>query len=62
MEVRDKYLQEKLLFENYMSFVMQQQMIMSQASSGGGPLPSPTSSGDTINDYVVDDYVEDYFI
>jgi len=26
MEVRDKYLQEQLLFENYMSFVQQQQL------------------------------------
>jgi hypothetical protein len=44
MEVKNKYMQEQLLFENYMSFQMQQQMLMSQQSSGGGPLPSTTST------------------
>ena len=62
MEVKDKYMREQLLFEQQMNFIYQQHMIMSQASSGGGPLPSSTSSGDTINNYVVNDYVEDYFI
>jgi hypothetical protein len=63
MEIKNKYMQEQLLFEQQMNFIHQQQMLMSQQASGGGrPLPSPTSSGDTINDYVVDDYVEDYFI
>ena len=49
MEVKNKYMQEQLLYENYMSFQMQQQLMMSNASAGGGPLPSPTpspSSGD----------------
>jgi hypothetical protein len=41
MEVRDKYMQEQLLFENYMSFQHQQQMMMANASAGGGPLPTP---------------------
>ena len=59
MEVKDKYMREQLLFEQQMNFIYQQQMIMSQASSGGGPLSSPISS----NDYVVDDYiVDDYFV
>ena len=62
MEVKDKYMREQLLFEQQMNFMYQQQMLMSQASSGGGPLPSSISSGDTINDYVEDDYVENYFI
>ena len=62
MEVRDKYLQEKLLFENYMSFVMQQQIIMSQASSGGGPLPTKPEEDNTINEFIANDYVENYFL
>jgi hypothetical protein len=49
-EVKNKYMQEQLLYENYMSFQMQQQLMMSNASAGGGPLPSSTppspSSGD----------------
>jgi hypothetical protein len=49
-EVKNKYLKEQLLYENYMSFQMQQQLLMSNAASGGGPSPSPepqpSSSGD----------------
>ena len=50
-EVKNKYMQEQLLYENYMSFQMQQQLLMSNASAGGGPLPSspqpsPPSSSD----------------
>lgn len=49
-QTRQKYLKEQLLFENYISFIQQQQLLMSNAASGGGPLPSPTppspSSGD----------------
>ena len=61
MEVKDKYMREQLLFEQQMNFIHQQQMIMSQQSSGGGRLPS--GSGDnTINSFVANDYVEDYFI
>jgi len=60
MEVRDKYLQEQLLFENYMSFVQQQQMLMAQSTGGGGPLF--TSSIDpSENNYVVNNYIDDYF-
>jgi hypothetical protein len=60
MEIKNKYMQEQLLFEQQMNFMYQQQMLMSQqASGGGGPLSSPISS----NDYVVDDYiVDDYFV
>ena len=50
MEVKNKYMQEQLLYENYISFQMQQQLMMSNASAGGGPSPEPTppspSSGD----------------
>ena len=42
MEVKDKYMREQLLFENYMSFQHQQQLIMSNESVGGGPLPTST--------------------
>lgn len=58
MEVRDKYLQEQLLFENYMSFIHQQQMMMANASGGGGPLPTVDPSE---NEYVVNDYIDNYF-
>ena len=60
MEVKDKYLQEQLLFENYMSFIHQQQMMMANASSGGGPKPTPTEDN-TENEFVANDYVENYF-
>jgi hypothetical protein len=60
MEVKDKYLQEQLLFENYMSFIHQQQMMMVNASSGGGPKPTPTEDN-TENELVANDYVENYF-
>jgi hypothetical protein len=61
MEVRNKYLHEQLLFENYMSFVQQQHMLMAQSAGGGGILPSTGSIDNTINDFVANDYVEDYF-
>ena len=65
MEVKSKYIKEQLLFEQQMNFMHHQQMLMSQQSSGGGVFPTttPTGSGDnTINSYVEDGYVEDYFI
>jgi len=57
MEVRDKYLQEQLLFENYMSFQLQQQLMMANASAGGGGNPVDPSE----NNYVVNGYIDDYF-
>ena len=60
MEVRDKYLREQLLFENYMSFVQHQQLLMSNASGGGGPLPQTTDPSE--NSYVVNDYIDNYFV
>jgi hypothetical protein len=61
MEVKDKYLREQLLFEQYISFQMQQQMMMQQNASGGGRFPS-TIEDDTINEFVDNDYVENYFL
>jgi hypothetical protein len=61
MEVKDKYMREQLLFEQYVSFQMQQQMMMQQNASGGGRF-QPTTEDDTENEYVVNDYVENYFL
>jgi hypothetical protein len=61
MEVKSKYLQEQLLFEQYMSFQMQQQMLLSQNSSGGGRVRT-VEEDDTVNEFVANDYVENYFI
>jgi hypothetical protein len=36
MEIRDKYLKEQLLFENYINFQRHQQLIIQQKMSGGG--------------------------
>jgi hypothetical protein len=60
MEVKDKYMREQLLFEQQINFMYQQQMIMSQASSGGGPSLDP-SEDPSENNYVVNDYIDDYF-
>ena len=62
MEIKDKYMREQFLFEQNLQFIRQQQMIIAQQSSGGGPRfnPSPTTQDDTENSYVVNDYVEDY--
>jgi hypothetical protein len=43
-QMRQKYLKEQLLYENYISFQMQQQWMMSNASAGGGSSPSSTPS------------------
>ena len=61
MEVRDKYLQEQLLYEQYMSFVMQQQMLSSMAASGGGPSQTSTEEDPSENSYVVNGYIDNYF-
>ena len=61
MEIKSKYLKEQLLFEQYMSFQMQQQMLLSQNASGGGRVRT-VGEDDTANQYVANDYVEDYFI
>jgi len=59
MEVRDKYLQEQLLYEQFMSFTIQQQMLSSMAASGGGPSQTTDPSE---NSYVVNDYIDNYFV
>jgi len=62
MEVRDMYLREQLLFENYMSFVQQQHMLMAQSAGGGGrPFTQEEETDNTVNNYVDNDYVENYF-
>ncbi len=65
MKVKDKYMKEQMLFEQQMNFIHQQRMLMSQQFSGGGRFPSiaQNESGDnTINSFIENDYVEDYFI
>jgi hypothetical protein len=56
MEVRDRYLQEQLLFEQQMN-VLHHYMAFN-AMGGGGPFPS---IDDTENEYVENGYVENYF-
>jgi hypothetical protein len=58
MEIKNKYMREQLLFEQYMSFQMQQQMFLQQQASGG----IKKIKDNTINEFVVNDYVENYFI
>ena len=62
MEIRDKYLREQLIFEQQLSFLQQQQMLMSNASGGGGVFPSEEEEDNTINEFVANDYVENYFV
>jgi len=59
MEIKDKYMRERLLFEQNLNFIQQQQMIMSQQLVGGGSRFNQIQD-DTENSYVVNDYVEDY--
>jgi hypothetical protein len=61
MEVKNKYMQEQLLFENYMSFQMQQQMLMSNASGGGGPLPTPEPTPNPLPSNCIQFVVDTYF-
>ena len=58
MEIKNKYMKEQLLFEQHMSFQMQQQMFLQQQASGG----LKKVKDNTINDYVANDYVENYFV
>ena len=58
MEVKDKYMREQLLFEQQMNFIYQQQLIMSNASAGGGP---PQNVDPSENNYVENDYIDNYF-
>jgi len=60
MEIKNKYIQEQLLFEQQMNFMYQQQMLMSQQASGGGLIKS--TEDNTENEFVENDYVENYLI
>ena len=57
MEIKNKYMKEKLLFEQHMNFQMQQQMFLQQQSAGGEKFIDNTE-----NEYVENDYIENYFI
>jgi len=60
-EIKSKYLMEQFLFEQQMNFLMQQQLLMSQQASGGG-LVSPSSTIDpSENNYVENNYIDNYF-
>jgi hypothetical protein len=61
MEIKDKYMREQLLFEQYQynQYINYQNWISSQ---GGGMLPTTGSIDNTINSYVENDYVENYFL
>lgn len=50
---RVKYLQEQLLFENFMSFQIQQRIIQQNISAGGTPGPAPTVTSNHI-EFVID--------
>jgi hypothetical protein len=55
MEVRSKYLQEQLNYDNQ---VLQHIYMLSLQPQGGGS----NILDNTINSFVEDDYVEDYFL
>lgn len=58
MEIKNKYMREQLLFEQQYTLYIQQNMSFN-SSGGGSILTGPTDN--TINNYVDDGYVEDYF-
>ena len=55
MEVRSKYLQEQLNYDNQVS---QHMYMLSLQPKGGGS----NILDNTVNSFVEDDYVEDYFL
>jgi hypothetical protein len=55
MEIKDKYMRERLLFEQNLNFIQQQQMIMSNSSSGGGP----TQNNNLVLNPLVETFVTD---
>jgi hypothetical protein len=61
MEIKDKYMREQLLFEQYQynQYINYQNWLSSQ---GGGMLPTTGSIDNTINSFVETNYVEDYFL
>jgi hypothetical protein len=61
MDIKDKYMREQLLFEQYQynQYINYQNWLSTQ---GGGIPPSNGNTDNTVNSYVVDDYVEDYLL
>ena len=58
LEVRNKYLQEQLAYDNQLSQTLHMQNVLSVQAKGSRSITiDPTS-----NDFVVDDYVEDYLV
>ena len=69
LEMKTKYLQEKLNYDNFISYLLresyiqQQQNVQSNSSAGGGKLSSDTPEvNPSENDYVVNGYIDDYFV
>lgn len=70
LEMKTKYLQEKLNYDNFRSYLLrefyiqQQQNVQSNSSAGGGKLPSSTTPevNPSSNSYVVDGYIDNYFV
>jgi len=58
MVVRNKYLQEQVNYENQLSQTIQMQNMLSLQPKGRGS----RVEDNTVNEYVEDDYVEDYLI
>lgn len=58
LEVKQKYLQEQINYENQLSQAIHMQNMLSLQPKGGGR--SVVDS--TANSYVEDDYVEDYLL
>jgi len=58
MEVRNKYLQEQLTYENQLS----QHMYMVSLQPKGGGKGVVEDIDNTLNEFVDNDYVEDYFL
>ena len=53
-------LRKKALHESYRNAPIQ--IVHAAASGGGSPLPEPEPADCSINEYVVDDYICDYFV
>ena len=71
LELKTKYLQERLQYDNYRSFLLrefkfQQQMQSNSSAAGAGGGPKPSENGGTVdpseNSYVVNDYIDNYFV
>ena len=62
MEIKNKYMKEQLLFEQHMNFQMQQQMVFQQQSAGGGKFIDNPEIDPSENEYLDNDYIDDYFI